>query len=148
MSGASALGISVFVRPMPRLVWNASASAPLGFYWIRSDQAALTRRFRARGAARGRAPACRRGGYLPAGVPVVKRVTALTGAVVCGDSGIVVINDRVAAQTLLMDRQGRPIPAWSGCRVLADSEVFLPMEGVRDSFDGRYFGPIDASATS
>jgi signal peptidase S26 family len=73
-------------------------------------------------------------GYLPLGAPVVKRVAALTGGVVCADSGIVVINHRVAAQTLLMDRQGRPIPAWSGCRVLADSEVFLLMEGVRDSF--------------
>jgi conjugative transfer signal peptidase TraF len=146
MSGESALGTSEFVRPMPRLVWNASASAPLGFYWVRSDQAASHGDFvlAALLEAARRLAAAR--GYLPAGVPMVKRVAALTGDVVCADYGIVVINDRVAAQTLLMDRQGRPISAWSGCRVLADSEVFLLMEGVRDSFDGRYFGPIDASA--
>jgi type IV secretory pathway protease TraF len=111
ISGASALGISEFVRPMPRLVWNASASPPLGFYWVRSDQAASRGDFvlAALPEAARRLAAAR--GYLLAGVPVVKRVAALTGDVVCADSAIVVINDRVAAQTLLMDRQDRPIPA-------------------------------------
>jgi type IV secretory pathway protease TraF len=105
ISGASALGISEFVRPMPRLVWNASASPPLGFYWVRSDQAASRGDFvlAALPEAARRLAAAR--GYLLAGVPVVKRVAALTGDVVCADSAIVVINDRVAAQTLLMDRQ-------------------------------------------
>jgi conjugative transfer signal peptidase TraF len=146
MIGIGALGLSEFASPGPLLVWNASASAPLGFYWISHDQAvsrgdlvlaALPEVARRLAAERG---------YLPAGVPVVKRVAALAGDVVCAESGIVVINDRVAAQTLFMDRQGRPLPAWRGCRALAGSEVFLLMEDVRDSFDGRYFGPIDATA--
>ena len=146
MIGISALGLSEFAPPGPLLVWNASASAPLGFYWISRDQAvsrgdlvlaALPEAARRLAAERD---------YLPAGVPVVKRVVAFAGDVVCADSGIVVINDRVAAQTLPMDRRDRPLPAWSGCRALDDSEVFLLMEDVRDSFDSRYFGPIEATA--
>lgn len=146
MIGMSALGLSEFAPPGPLLVWNASASAPLGFYWISHDRvvsrgdlvlAAVPEAARRLAAERD---------YLPANVPAAKRVAALAGDVVCAESGIVVINDRVAAEALLMDRQGRPLPAWSGCRALDDSEVFLLMEGVRDSFDGRYFGPIDATA--
>jgi conjugative transfer signal peptidase TraF len=146
MIGIGALGLSEFAPPRPLLVWNASASAPLGFYWIRRDQAvsrgdlvlaSLPEAARRLAAERS---------YLPAGVPVIKRVAALAGDLVCAESGVVVINNRVAARTLLMDRKGRPLPACRGCRVLDDSEVFLLMEDVPDSFDSRYFGAIDATA--
>ena len=52
--------------------------------------------------------------YLPPSVPVVKRVAALASDFVCADSGIVVIDSRVAADTLLIDRDGSPIAgvAW------------------------------------
>jgi hypothetical protein len=52
--------------------------------------------------------------YLPPSVPVVKRVAALASDFVCADSGIVVIDNRVAADTLLIDRDGSPIAgaAW------------------------------------
>ena len=60
-------------------------------------------------------------------VPVVKRVAALAGDLVCAESGIVIINHHVAAQTLRIDREGRPLPAWHGCRTLDPGEVFLLM---------------------
>ncbi len=50
------------------------------------------------------------------------------------------------ADQLLFDRRGRPLPNWTGCRTLAEDEVFLLMEGVPDSFDGRYFGPVPMTA--
>jgi conjugative transfer signal peptidase TraF len=146
MIGVSALGLSEVVPPVPRLVWNASASAPLGFYWVARDKPVSRGELVLAPPPEAARRLAAERGYLPAGLPVVKRVAAIAGDIVCAGSGIVVINDRVAAQTLLMDRQGRPLAAWRGCRALADSEVFLLMEGVHDSFDGRYFGPIDASA--
>ncbi len=144
--GIAALGASGLAHPTPRLVWNATASAPLGLYWVTRDRAI------ARGdlvLAHLPEPAERLAatrGYLPSSVPAVKRVAALADDVVCADSGIVVINNQVVATTLLIDGQGRPLPAWNGCRVLAEGEVFLLMAGVPASFDGRYFGPIGTAA--
>ena len=44
------------------------------------------------------------------------------------------------------DRLGRDLPVWQGCRRIADGEVFLMNWTVRDSLDGRYFGPLPASS--
>ena len=144
--GITALAGSEFVHAGPRLVWNASPSAPLGLYWVAHDDplvhgalvlTALPESMRALAAGRG---------YLPAGVPLVKRVAALAGDTVCGAGASLSIDGEVVARRLATDRQGRPLPAWNGCRMLAAGEVFLLMEGVPDSFDGRYFGPVEASA--
>lgn len=141
-----ALGLPIVAKPLPRLVYNGSASAPLGLYrLVPADHIArgdLVLAHLPEVAAR--LAADRR--YLPLSVPVVKRIAALAGDFVCADSGIVVINDRLAAATLAMDREGRPLPAWHGCRPLAPSEVFLLMPNVPASFDGRYFGSIPRAA--
>src|SRR3546814_14005983 len=44
------------------------------------------------------------------------------------------------------DRRGRPLPIWTGCRLVADGELFLMNWQVRDSLDGRYFGPLPANS--
>jgi conjugative transfer signal peptidase TraF len=140
------LGLPELAKPLPLIVYNATASAPLGFYRVHAREPITKGDLvlaHLPGAA-ARLAADR--GYLPLSVPVVKRVAALAGDLVCADSGIVVINDRVAADTLLIDREGRPLPAWHGCRVLAPGEIFLLTEAVRASFDGRYFGPIFTTA--
>ena len=40
------------------------------------------------------------------------------------------------------DRLGRTLPNWQGCHRLGANELFLMNIGVRDSLDGRYFGPL------
>jgi conjugative transfer signal peptidase TraF len=140
------LGAAEALDPAPCLVWNASASAPLGLYWVTRDlppeRGALVLAWPPKEA--GALAAAR--GYLPENVPLVKRIAAMANDVVCANSGIVVINGRMVAQTLLIDRAGRPLPAWNGCRTLRVGEVFLLMEGVPASFDGRYFGPVTTEA--
>jgi type IV secretory pathway protease TraF len=81
--------------------------------------------------------------YLPASVPVVKSVAAMSGDRICGVGNDIIIGGRTAAKRLVADRYGRPLPAWQGCHLLLGNEVFLLMESIPDSFDGRYFGPIE-----
>jgi type IV secretory pathway protease TraF len=119
--------------------------APLGFYRLiadRIDRGDLVLAHLPESAARLAAD----GRYLPMSVPAVKRVAAEAGDVVCADSGVIVINDHVAADTLLIDREGRPLPAWHGCWTLAPGEVFLLIEDVPASFDSRYFGPVPVTS--
>ncbi len=145
-TGIMGLGVPVLVYPIPRFVYNASVSAPLGFYSV-TRHGAVSRGdlvvARSLDAAR-RLAGDRR--YLPPGVPVVKHVAAISGDIVCAKSGIVVINNRVAARTLSMDRAGRPLPPWQGCRPLIADDIFLLNADVVASFDGRYFGRISSSA--
>jgi conjugative transfer signal peptidase TraF len=143
--GLAAIGFSTWVRPTPRLVWNASASAPLGIYWVIPGAVARGALVLAELPTAARRLADERG-YLPARVLLVKRVAALAGDVVCSDGEAVSINRQVVARRLSADAKGRPLPAWTGCRTLRADEVFLLRAGVPNSFDGRYFGPVHAVA--
>lgn len=128
--------------PLPTLlVWNASASAPIGLYRVDPispprvgdrvvvDPSPPIADFMATR------------GYLPRGVPLIKTVAALPPARVCRDGTAVSIDGTPRAVARSEDRRGRPLPAWSGCRTLAANEVFLLTADVADSLDGRYFGP-------
>ncbi|MFK0209524.1 S26 family signal peptidase, partial [Agrobacterium sp. NPDC090283] len=85
-------------------------------------------------------------GYIGNGVPLLKRVAGLPGQRVCRIGRAITV-DRVAMGAALdRDRIGRDLPVWQGCRVIAPGELFLMNSGVRDSLDGRYFGPLPASS--
>src|SRR3546814_1434020 len=82
LAGGLGLGLvllSAVLPPAPRLVWNASASAPQGLYavtpgaWVEPGEMVIARvplRYRQLAAARR---------YLPMNVPLVKRVAAYAG---------------------------------------------------------------------
>src|SRR3546814_4504188 len=76
---AAALAGTLIAPPRPRFVWNASASAPVGIYAV-GDAAPLARgdMVIARVPDEYRMLAARRH-YLPANVPLVKRVAAASG---------------------------------------------------------------------
>ncbi len=141
---AIALAATLLVPPRPRLVWNASASAPVGLYAV-GDAAPLARgdvviawapdEFRTMAARRH---------YLPANVPLVKRVAGAAGDEVCAVGARIMVNGRLVARRLDRDGAGRPMPWWSGCAELAPDEFFLLMTDSPASFDGRYFGASDA----
>lgn len=121
------------------LVWNASASAPMGLYRVRAG--GPIRRgdmvvARIPGPARSLAARRR---YLPANVPLVKRVAAGGGDRVCAVGSRISINGRRVAVRKKRDLVGRPMPWWKGCRRLGGGEYFLLMDSPL-SFDGRYFG--------
>jgi conjugative transfer signal peptidase TraF len=138
-AGIAVLLSTVTLPPAPRLVWNASASAPIGLYAVAPGTAArpgdmvvarLPEPYR-------RLAATRR--YLPLNVPLVKRVAAAAGDDVCALGRRIFVNGRPAAERLAVDRAGRPMPHWSGCHRLRGDQRFLLMDAPA-SFDGRYFG--------
>jgi conjugative transfer signal peptidase TraF len=142
--GMTALGLTITRPPLPRLVWNASASAPIGLYAVspgtapgRGDMVIAWPPAAARQLAAHRH-------YLPANVPLVKRVVAVAGDTICGVDRTVTVNGRRVALRRAADAAGRPLPAWQGCIRLAPGMVFLLMTETPDSFDGRYFGPTAA----
>lgn len=141
----TALLASLFWPPRPLLVWNASASSPMGLY--RVFPAGALRRgdmVIAWAPPAARALAARRH-YLPGNVPLVKQVAAIAGDWVCAEGDAIFVNEALVARRLERDPAGRPLPWWSDCRALGPGEAFLLMPGGPGSFDGRYFGITQAS---
>ena len=129
----------------PRFIWNASASAPLGLYAMVARPSIVRGELvLVRPPVQVQTFAAQRG-YLPKSVPMVKQIAAQRGDIVCRHGEIIMINGRAVAVALRRDREGRILPAWSGCHRLMPGEVFLLMPRVGASFDSRYFGPVSTS---
>ena len=73
----------------------------------------------------------------------MKSVAAVSGDQVCTDDGRLVINGQVRGPILKQDRRGAALPRWTGCRRLRDGEVFVFSDRIPNSFDSRYFGPVN-----
>ncbi|MGH6652959.1 MAG: S26 family signal peptidase [Sphingopyxis sp.] len=130
--------------PAPRLVWNASASAPIGLYRIDTDAAPQVGDLVAIDPPPELAGFLAARGYLPRGLPLLKRVAALPGALVCRSGTFVTIDGTGVARALARDRANRPLPVWTGCRSVGRGELFL-LNTAPDSLDGRYFGALPAA---
>jgi conjugative transfer signal peptidase TraF len=136
--------LSALWTPSVLLVWNASPSAPVGLYRLHADRTLSTGNMVvARTPEPARTLAARRH-YLPANVPLVKRVAARAGDRVCASGAAISINGWRAASRRNRDGAGRAMPWWTGCRRLEASEYFLLMDSPQ-SFDGRYFGVTRAN---
>lgn len=142
---AALFGAVAARAPQPRLIWNASASMPVGLYRIDVGRAAATGDLVLIEPPDAVAALLAARGYLPRGVPLLKRVAATDGALVCRTGSFVTIDGFGAARARARDRLGRPLPRWLGCRRLQRGEVFL-LGAAPDSFDSRYFGALPARA--
>ncbi|MCA1437230.1 S26 family signal peptidase [Bradyrhizobium sp. BRP20] len=139
-------GALVLVHPAPRLIWNATASTPIGLYVLHPLGELHDLELVAVRLPEPIASFLADGGFLPKGLPLLKRVMALPGQTVCR-SGDTVSVDHVDAGTAHdRDHRGRPLPRWSGCHTLEPGEVFLMNPTVPDSLDGRYFGALPVTS--
>jgi conjugative transfer signal peptidase TraF len=131
---------SAFLHPLPRLIWNASASVPIGLYTMHpAHKLNITELVVVRPPADlARYLAERR--YLPEGVPMLKRVLALPGQTVCRSDRTITVDGIAMGDALARDTRGRPLPVWQGCQRIPENRVFLMNWQSADSFDGRYFG--------
>ena len=138
--GLAALTATIIVIPRPIFVWNVSASAITGLYFVsgrsgleRGDMAALWLPPHAR-----RLAAERR--YLPQNIAAIKRVVGVAGDSVCALGTRISVNGRWIADRHPIDGKGRPMPWWQNCKRLGKDELFLLNEEAANSFDGRYIG--------
>lgn len=134
------------LSPMPtKLIWNASASAPIGFYTIDVDEPFEVTDLIAVKVPEPLSTFLADRHYLPKGVPLLKHILAVAGQIVCRSNLTIAVDGLEAGVALHRDRSGRDLPVWQGCRRIPTGEVFLMNRQVRDSLDGRYFGLISTS---
>jgi conjugative transfer signal peptidase TraF len=146
LAGVCLIAGPALLVPIPRLVWNASASLPVGLYRVHTaDRIAAGDIVLAR-APTALVPLFAERGYLPAGVPLLKRAAALPGSTICRDGLRITIDGVAAGQARERDRLGRALPVWQGCRRVGSGEVFLMNQEVPDSLDGRYFGTVPVAS--
>jgi conjugative transfer signal peptidase TraF len=146
LGGAAALIAPIALEITPLYIWNASESVPLGLYRLRSVDDLFVTELLAVQPPEPLATFLDLNGYLPAGVPMLKRVLALPGQTVCR-SGLTISVDAIEmGEARDRDGRGRPLPKWQGCRVVGNGELFLMNWQSDDSLDGRYFGFLPASA--
>ena len=148
VTALAVIGIAaVSVVDMPtKLIWNATASTPIGFYTVEPTDRIEVPELVAVMPPEPLAVFMVERGYIGRGVPLLKRVVGLSGQRVCRIGGTITVDGVEMGEALERDRLGRDLPVWQGCRIIGDSEIFLMNWEVRDSLDGRYFGPIPASS--
>jgi len=144
--GVAALALTMGAKPRPRLVWNVSESVPIGLYSVAPVHQLTITNLVIAVPPQPLASFLAERGYLPLGVPLIKRVLALPGQSVCRNELTISVDGIDMGMALARDRRGRALPVWRGCRVLAQGEVFLMNWDEPSSLDGRYFGPTPSSA--
>jgi conjugative transfer signal peptidase TraF len=143
---AAILLLSTVRGATPHYIWNASNSVPIGLYRLQPVTTLTVTELVAVQPPALLATFLDFNGYLPIGVPMLKRVLALPKQTVCRNGLTIAVDGVDVGQAYERDGRGRPLPAWHGCRIIADGDVFVMNWQSPDSFDGRYFGPLPASA--
>lgn len=132
---------TIVEHPRPRLVWNASASAPVGLYAVTAIRTPRRGDMVIAWPPSAMRDLAARRHYLPHGVPLVKRIVAVSNDRVCAVGNAISIDGRLVAIRRSHDEERRLMPWWTGCITLHRGTVFLLMAEAAGSFDGRYFGP-------
>jgi conjugative transfer signal peptidase TraF len=146
LSGAILLIAGSIVNPHPLYIWNASESIPVGLYRLQPSNKRYVTELVAVRPPEPLASFLELNGYLPAGVPMLKRVLALSGQTVCRQGRTILVDDIVVGAAQERDSRGRPLPEWQGCTIVSDDELFLMNWQSENSLDGRYFGLMPVSS--
>jgi conjugative transfer signal peptidase TraF len=137
----AAMAMKPLFDPVPLVIWNASNSVPIGWYFVSKRQPNLGEIAVIRPPEWVEIYASARG-YLPLHTPLLKPVRAIKSSIVCRFGRYVFIDGNLVAKAKYLDTKHRMLPVWKGCRILKSDDIFaLGMH--RDSFDSRYFGPIN-----
>ncbi|TGQ35760.1 S26 family signal peptidase [Mesorhizobium sp. M00.F.Ca.ET.216.01.1.1] len=142
MLGGSILVSTPVLDHRPKFIWNASASVPIGLYRVEPADKISVADIAVVMPPEPLASFMAARGYLPHGVPLLKRVLALAGATVCRQGTAIIAYGMSFGHARERDSRDRPLPVWQRCRRIADGEVFLMNWDAADSFDSRYFGPL------
>lgn len=139
-AAAAIVGATLLRRPAPVLLWNASASVPVGLYAVRPAGGVAVGDLVVVQPPGPLADLMARRRYLPRGLPLIKPIADRAGQTVCRVGAVIIVDGRATATALRRDHAGRPLPVWSGCQTIGQDQVFLLNPTAPASFDGRYFG--------
>ncbi|UFW90501.1 S26 family signal peptidase [Bradyrhizobium barranii] len=145
-AGVAALAVTMIADISPLYIWNASPSVPIGLYRLRSAEEFYVTELVAVQPPEPLATFLDLNGYLPIGVPMLKRILALPRQTVCRSGVTISVDSIVMGEARERDGHGRPLPSWQGCRAVGQGELFLMNWQSDESLDGRYFGVLSASA--
>ena len=138
--------VSTIGGAMPRYIWNALNSVPIGLYRVAPAGKFTVTELVAVRPPDPLAAFLDLNDYLPSGLPMLKRIVALPGQVVCRTGLTITVDGLEMGQARERDGRNRPLPAWQGCRIIGEDEIFVMNWQSADSLDSRYFGPLPASA--
>ncbi|RTL78582.1 MAG: S26 family signal peptidase [Bradyrhizobiaceae bacterium] len=137
--------VSTIGGATPRYIWNASNSVPIGLYRVAPAGKLTVTELVAVQPPDPFATFLDLKDYLPSGLPMLKRIVALPGQVVCRIGLTITVDNLEMGQARERDGRNRPLPAWHGCLIIAEDEIFVMNWQSTDSLDSRYFGPLPAS---
>jgi conjugative transfer signal peptidase TraF len=146
LTAAAAALVAGTLGPAPRFVWNASESVPTGLYRVQPPRRLIVTDLVVAFPPEPLATLLAEGGYLPLGVPLIKRILALPGQTVCRMDLTITVDTIEMGAARERDRRGRLLPVWQGCRAVNQGEVFLMNWDEPASLDSRYFGPLPLAA--
>ncbi len=139
--GIAFLAVKPIINPLPLVIWNASKSVPLGWYYVTKRQPEI-------GEIAVIAPAdwvqiyASSRGYLHQDVWLLKPIFAVQSSIICRFGSHVFVDGKHVANAKIMDKKHRFLPVWKGCKPLTSTQYFV-LGRHRDSFDSRYFGTIE-----
>ena len=146
LCGAVALTAPIVLEITPAYIWNASESVPIGLYRVQSADELFVTELLVVQPPEPLATFLDLNGYLPAGLPMLKRVLALPWQIVCRSGLTISVDGIEMGEARDRDSRGRPLPKWHGCHVVGDGELFVMNWQSANSLDGRYFGFLPRSA--
>ena len=138
--------VALMGEATPIYIWNASNSVPIGLYQLQPARMFAVTDLVVVRPPEPLATFLDLNGYLPIGVPMLKRMLALPGQTVCRKGLTISVDDIDMGDALSRDSRGRPLPVWQGCRVVGADELFLMNWQSEGSLDGRYFGLVPQSS--
>lgn len=139
---AVGIGACVVNANSKTFLWNDSPSEPKGLYVRVSDPPKIGAIVAFMAPPSAFPYANQRLSYLHQ-VPILKQLAAGEGTQVCTQNNVLKISGKVQATVRVTDNHGAALPRWDGCRSLRAGEYFAFSNRVPNSFDSRYFGPID-----
>ena len=101
---------TIGARPVPQYLWNASDSVPIGLYRLRPAGSLAVTELVAVQPSEPLATFLADHGYLPTGIPMLKRVLALPGQMVCRDRLTITVDEIWVGEAREHDGRDRPLP--------------------------------------
>jgi type IV secretory pathway protease TraF len=135
------LAVKPFINSVPLLIWNASESVPRGMYFVAKHQPMIGEIAVIKPADWVQLYASSRG-YLPQNVWLLKPIFAANPSIICRFGSYVFVDGKYVAKVKIVDKLHRRLPVWKGCKALTSTQ-YVVLGQRRDSFDSRYFGPIE-----